>query len=87
MAALSVPGIKPPTVYSMQTIMDTGSGIVVISTSKCRTLKRRFNMLLQSVRVSDSRLLRGAEVTHPVGVALHTRFGPVMLDPFALAKL
>lgn len=41
----------------------------------------------QSVLVANSRALQITRMTCPVRIALHIRFGPVMLDTFALAVM
>eukprot|EP00903_Cladosiphon_okamuranus_P012037 g11302.t1 len=86
---LSIPGVAHPTVCPVKAVLDSGAGISTLSTCHVRKLQDAFPDVRvvepmgqgHMLRVIDGREVRVTEKTCPVRVALHTRWGPVVVSP------
>eukprot|EP00903_Cladosiphon_okamuranus_P015275 g14116.t1 len=86
---LSIPGAAHPTVCPVKAVLDSGAGISTLSTCHVRKLQEAFPDVRvvepmgqeHMLRVIDGREVRVTEKTCPVRVALHTRWGPVVVSP------
>eukprot|EP00903_Cladosiphon_okamuranus_P006086 g5996.t1 len=92
---LSIPGAAHPTVCPVKAVLDSGAGLGTIPPSIARRMQDVFPDVAvvsdmtraQPLRAVDGRELTVTEKTCPVRVALHTAWGPVVLDPQPLAVM
>eukprot|EP00903_Cladosiphon_okamuranus_P005335 g5333.t1 len=92
---LSIPGAAHPTVCPVKAVLDSGAGLGTIPPSIARRMQDVFPDVAvvsdmtraQPLRAVDGRELTVTEKTCSVRVALHTAWGPVVLDPQPLAVM
>ena len=95
MADLSVPGAAAKSVCPGTTILDSGSGISTISESVAPKLQTAVPDVQivgpmtddQYVKMADGKLVLRKQKSYPVRTALHTMWGPVVMDPVSYAVL
>ena len=87
--------VDEKSVYPRTTIMDSGSGITTISESVAAKLKAAVPDVQivgpmtegQYVNTTDGKLMQVKQKLCPVKAALHTMWGPVVMDPVSYAVL
>ena len=89
MDGLSIPGAAVESVCPVMAILDTGSGISTMSESVVEKLQAAVPDVQivgpmtddQYVKMADGRLVLVMQKSCPVRTALHTMWGPVVMDP------